>query len=351
MTINNRQFGIEIEFVGASLSDVERRLRDAGIDAHREGYNHVTRPYWKLVTDASLSHHSGLTGELVSPILKGAEGFAELRRVCDVLNGIDGLTVNRSCGLHVHLDCQDMTVAEIAKVFERYADYENQIDLLLPRSRRGEARWCRSISNHKNLIKTATSKEGQAYALGRYFKVNLTNIATRGAMEFRQHSGTTDYRKISNWVLFLMQFVEASIAIASNIASAPKVRLYNEVRNVLENMGYAVEWSKGKKAWRVTKVSSNRVCCYLTNSEVKSVYDVTKRSQVWSRRQTSEKIRRTALWALLESKGLFQEGLNSNQIAFDYSNSRVAGIADTGFDCGVERAVMDYIGERISELN
>lgn len=252
MNYTNRNFGIEIEFVGVARTLVERELRAAGIDARVESYNHRTTENWKIVTDASLHDSSGLTGELVSPILQGADGFRQLKTVCNVLNSIQGCTVNRTCGLHVHLDCRDMTAPEIATVFERYGEYEQQIDQIMPISRRGGTqRWCRSISNHKSLLKAHGDKRSQASALGRYYKVNMTNVATRGAMEFRQHSGTTEYPKISNWVKFLMAFVERSIVLSRTAPTAHEVpvirprksRAFDHARRIANHFGIEVSWA------------------------------------------------------------------------------------------------------------
>lgn len=41
----------------------------------------------------------------------------------------------------------------------------------------------------------------------RYKKVNLKSYFRHGTVEFRQHSGTIEYTKISNWVLFLHSLV------------------------------------------------------------------------------------------------------------------------------------------------
>ena len=51
-----------------------------------EGYNHTTRPYWKIVTDASVSHE-GL--EIVSPVLKGQDGLNQLEKVLKALNQVE----------------------------------------------------------------------------------------------------------------------------------------------------------------------------------------------------------------------------------------------------------------------
>ena len=44
----------------------------------------------------------------------------------------------------------------------------------------------------------------------RYFKVNAVAYDRHRTIEFRQHQGTTDYEKISKWVMFLAKLVEYS---------------------------------------------------------------------------------------------------------------------------------------------
>lgn len=247
-TFTDRAFGIEIEFVGVDLRTAAAAIRAKGVPCEREGYNHITRNHWKIVTDASLRSEGGHAGELVSPILRGAQGLRELELALEALNE-EGAQVNVSCGLHVHLDCRDMTMTEIATVYDRYSSYEQQIDSVMPRSRRGNARWCRSIIGQADQIKQCRTKEDGQYSFGRYYKINLRNIATRGSMEFRQHSGTTDYTKITNWLSFLMQFVERSRMIASaGPTEAPvfrprKSRAFDHARRIAEHFGVEVSWA------------------------------------------------------------------------------------------------------------
>lgn len=347
MQYTDRKFGIEIEFVGARRDEVARRLRDAGIDAQAEGYNHRTTSHWKIVTDASLHHRTGMTGELVSPILQGADGFAQLETVCRVLNEIGGCTVNRTCGLHVHLDCRDMTAPQIAKVWERYATYETQIDMVMPQSRRGQARWCRSVVDHKDRMKQFNTKESQAYAMDRYYKVNLTNIATRGAMEFRQHSGTTEFRKIGNWVCFLMQFVETSIQLTEQATSAPVgKRAFNEIRNLFENNDMSITWKRGSNKWVVRRTSTNRLLGHITTEDLRDFYRTNKKSHIHSTNQTEDNI--LAGLAVRVATDL----ADGEPVRRDFSNAvHTESVTDTGWMHGVEQGVQDYFEERYEELN
>jgi len=346
--ITTKKFGIEIEFVGASLEQVARAIRLAGVDCYVESWNHITREHWKIVTDSSLSSQGGFAGEIVSPILQGPAGVDALKKVCAALNSVAGVTVNRSCGLHVHLDCNDMTMQQIRTVYERYADYEAQIDLVMPRSRRDSPRWCRSIKDRKDVYKTSTSKSDGAARLGRYHKVNLTNIATRGSMEFRQHAGTTDFTKIYNWLEYLMSFVEKSIELsASTTKIKPKSRWFNAVRNSFENAGYTFVWSRRLKAWEVS--NDERVLGALTNADIQSCYYNTARKVLNTSKPNGSDVCNPLVRRLAE-----QVGANRMQADLSFENkthTAESTATDTGWLDGVAQQVVDYMAERQEELN
>ena len=106
MTMSRRTFGVEIEFVGASRETVRSALTREGISASVQSYNHVTQPYWKIVTDGSLSNYDA--GEAVSPVLQGEAGIEAVTRAARAMEAA-GATANRQCGLHVHIDVRDAT--------------------------------------------------------------------------------------------------------------------------------------------------------------------------------------------------------------------------------------------------
>ena len=265
-----RRFGIEIEFKGSRAAVCES-IQRLGVACQEESYNHNTRNHWKIVTDASLGYSNA--GEVVSPILQGAQGLRELELVCQGLEDA-GAGVDRQCGLHIHLDCRDMSVAECQTVFKRYSDYESSIDRIMPRSRRGNARWCGTIANSRVKDQTFNSKQHLSGAIGRYHKVNLTNIASRGSIEFRQHSGTINYNKIYNWLNFLQQFVASSIQL-TGIARTPrrtrsKQRIYGQLRTAFEQAGGNVTWQQASLTWRF---ELNGRLFRLSNSEIEGLYD------------------------------------------------------------------------------
>ena len=135
-----RRFGVEIEFAGGvNRETLARELNTAGVQCQSEYYNHSTRSYWKLTTDASCGY------EMVSPILQGEEGFQQLKKVLDIMAEM-GCTVNRSTGVHVHLEAADLTALDVKNIVTRYADNEAEIDTWFPRSRRASNnQYCLSL--------------------------------------------------------------------------------------------------------------------------------------------------------------------------------------------------------------
>lgn len=209
MTIANRKFGIEIECIGANKQHVVTALNEIGVrcdDLTGNSYStyHATHPSWKIVLDGSV--HGGW--EIVSPILVGEEGIEQVRKVAKTLVAKNA-TVNKNCGLHVHVDAHGLSIKSIVNVARRYAKFETEINNFMPVARRSN-QYCRAI-NASDLDYIESRGISYLGGLDRYQKVNLSAYARHGTVEFRQHSGTVNGEKMENWIRFCVAFVEASI--------------------------------------------------------------------------------------------------------------------------------------------
>lgn len=211
---NERTYGIEIEAYGVTRSTVEQELRNAGINAYSEGYNHRTQAYWKVITDSSIRGSLGF--ELVSPPLSGEEGLNQIKVVSEVLNRL-GAQINRSCGLHVHHHVADYDLQNFKNLYGLYGRFETTIDSFTPNSRRANNnRFTRSIISIAQEVQEARSlSQIQSIASDRYRKLNIQSYWRYGTVEFRQHSGTIDAEKIINWVILTQGMVERSLHTVS----------------------------------------------------------------------------------------------------------------------------------------
>jgi hypothetical protein len=224
-----RRFGVEIEFVGVTPEVVVAAIVAAGVVCRDEGYNHDTRATWKVVRDGSLAVSPGMPygacGELVSPPLSGVEGIEQVRTVLRALASC-GATVNRSCGLHVHVDAGDLSPSQIGSILRRYSTFQGQIDNFMPASRRN-SRWARRIdesviSTVEGYANAATMRRSAGY-LDRYYAVNAAAFARHGTVEFRQHSGSVNAGKVARWVAFCLFFVAASLETSTVAGSVAPV--------------------------------------------------------------------------------------------------------------------------------
>ena len=221
MTTSSTKFGIELEGYGVDRGEIARALRAAGIEAFAEGYSHATPQTWKIVTDASISGSQGF--EVVSPILSGDDGLAQIKKVCETLTAL-GAKVNTSTGFHVHVDARTMTLPVLKNVCRMWMKYEPAFDTLMPASRRSTNPYCQPILQRFQSVADAFTKIGaatSAHALrellnpqsnysgdGRYHKLNLHAMSRHGTLEFRQHSGTVEAAKVVNWVKLVVGFVD-----------------------------------------------------------------------------------------------------------------------------------------------
>ena len=202
-------FGVEIECLMMRSRFIER-ARDNRMQYEYQGYNHTdNRSYYKFVTDSSI--HGDNPIECVSPILEGNDnGFESLKNCCKTLNEADA-KVNRSTGLHVHIGASGMTDEWFLNIFKNYKALEAIIDTFMaPSRRRDNNTFCKSLQGYNFDYACNTIADLQRKLSSRYYKVNPMSINRHGTIEFRQHQGTTDFEKISNWVRFCAELVQWS---------------------------------------------------------------------------------------------------------------------------------------------
>ena len=112
----DRTFGVELEFLfgtgsGAArnMQAVATHLRAAGLNLTSVGtYTHAVGNGWQLVPDGSV--YGG--AELVSPILSGADGLAQVRKASEGLVAVAYGADGRSSASMVEVNCETDFVAK-----------------------------------------------------------------------------------------------------------------------------------------------------------------------------------------------------------------------------------------------
>lgn len=241
LPLTQRPFGLELELSVSGSTDLSvvrnklRRTTGRGVELYDEQVRQTTEQ-WKIIPDSSITCLDSMpncnTFELVSPILRGGQGLSETHRVLEHgLSSVPGrIAVNKQAGFHVHVDVTGVSGKALTRICQNWCKYEDAIDLFMPASRRGDDnKFCRSnrrnsqlrsLSNREVNDRLARCKKIGALASlmnaaprPRYHKLNLQNLINnrQRTIEFRHHSATYEYPKISNWVRFLNAFVEASL--------------------------------------------------------------------------------------------------------------------------------------------
>jgi hypothetical protein len=243
MQFQDFTFGVEIEcYVPGNATRLFAALQAAGLSmSHVAGSIHATTSGWKVVPDGSL--HSAPAGhvgvEVVSPILRGDEGLAQVVRAMDAIKAFGG-KVNTTCGLHVHVGAQSATATQLKNLAKMFLKYEHHLDSLCPPTRRGNAnRYCQSNRQQAAGYGVAATYEAQiAAAFGkldglrsasaiatvinggwnrgnRYYKLNYQSLSSHGTVEFRQHAGTVEGQKASAWIKLMVGLVASSFSLKS----------------------------------------------------------------------------------------------------------------------------------------
>ena len=200
----------------------------SGVRSHENGHQNV----WASERDSTINNTAGrgIAHEIVSPIVKGREGLAMVKRVCKALSRA-GAKVNKSCGLHITMGINNcsarvrrMSARNLAQRVGRIVDAYNYFygaisSLVAPSRREGSPNytgWCPRPEYTYQVPNTYGQGTKTHYTqmmsrrVGRGC-VNLNKFLSKGIIEFRQPSGSLNGDKIVNFALFLHKLVSWAI--------------------------------------------------------------------------------------------------------------------------------------------
>lgn len=133
-----------------------------------------------------------------------------LRRVCSALEKA-GSKVNGRCGLHVHLDMRNRNKNV---VFNNLVKSQDVLYSMNPLSRLDGTRADgKKDTAYSKKMKSADFDEVLAEVADspdKYWGINPKTFRTLQTLEVRLHSGSTNYRKLSNWVSILCAIADCT---------------------------------------------------------------------------------------------------------------------------------------------
>jgi len=149
--------------------------------------------YINVKSDGSISAPDGFFAVEIT-VLTRLDRPDNLKKACELLNKI-GAKVNKSCGLHVHLDARHLGTSDVKKIGVKFERALPVLAAMVPPTRRSNTYCALSVSGLKG---------------GRYHAVNLTAYRKFRTIEIRLHSSTTDFQKIIHWAKLLSAIFNAS---------------------------------------------------------------------------------------------------------------------------------------------
>lgn len=261
-TINRqRKMGIEIECVlpiigRGSNEDVQSLLAQVlsnhGVQACSRGYTHRSLPAdcrLAIEHDTSIrdeSRYRGLTWSKIeaktAPML-----WEEVERIMpqalDIIRYC-GARTNASCGLHVHHHLPEakdrpQVVKSLQHLWWRFHPVmfglvapSRKTNMYCRPPRREEARSLDSCN-------TYDAVRGKLARADRYCGLNLANLANqdRLTVEWRFHSGTTDWSKIKPWILATQRWVEHAVTRSCHYKPEPMSNTQAGLNSLLVTTG------------------------------------------------------------------------------------------------------------------
>ncbi len=215
-------------------------------------------------------HDGSVQGEVPFEIntapAAGDKFTQQIDEICAALKTAGG-EVNKTCGLHTHVDARDFNFYDIRKFAFLYEKIEEGLFSIIAPSRKTN-RYCQPCgkkyvkdlesniipkANEKTLIKNVYGHDeriatlrGNKYTEARYAAMNLHSWVFRGTIENRMHQGTVNAKKIKMWAMLnagildyaydntekLIKSIKGNpIQILMDIAPTPEVAAWVEKRS------------------------------------------------------------------------------------------------------------------------
>lgn len=201
-TSNSKHFGIELEFFClADQGTLAAKLNEVGVSK-----------FVHLKSDGSIKPKQGYHAHELTICVDDTSLHHVMVNVCAALASFDA-QVNKSCGMHVHLDARFWSHEKRDLVFSNLVSSQSILYAMNPPSRKNG--YTDSSGSKRHYAKPTRSKDYyDAIRSDRYVGINGQAFSKFGTIEVRLHSGTVDARKIINWVLLLDKISCLETAVA-----------------------------------------------------------------------------------------------------------------------------------------
>lgn len=227
-----------------------KRIFSTEIECYYPDYNALENLAESIPDEVGLSPDGSLNNngvEVITPKLSGQKGETLINSICDEMK-YNTFTVNKSCGLHIHIDAgrklirasdiksDENNPEKLKMLFLFYYIFDDVLLSFMPKSRR-DNHYCMKLSKaypdedmYEKVLKCKTlsqfdelwykdsdkrkikDRKKNKYDNTRYAGVNFHSLLSNNHIEIRFHSGTTDKTKILYWIQLNCRILDRIIA-------------------------------------------------------------------------------------------------------------------------------------------
>jgi len=224
-------------YLGLGEKDLANRFGEIGIEVEVEGRNlpgSDPKRQWRIVREGSL-RGEGLEYNSIHPM-----PVELVQTKVEYLWGLfrnNNSTLRKSdrCGVHVHINCQDMTLSQVHIFQLTYLLLEDLLFRFCDDSRDGNL-FCMKVSDSSDLLfrirDSISNNSFDQLNVGhiRYSAMNISSLFKYGSLEFRQlETPTQNPKKIVDWAKILYNIKEASLRYRS------RMDLLNDITRIGED--------------------------------------------------------------------------------------------------------------------
>jgi hypothetical protein len=259
MDLKEQRFGIEIEMTGLSRQRAAQALSeyfrhppnfDGGYYGEYSVLDSQSRR-WKVMSDGSITTEkkegrrivvadNTYSVELVSPICH----YEDIETIQELVRKLReaGMLVNKSCGIHIHLDATPHNANTLRNITNIMASKEDLIYKAMQVEVARERQYCKKVEqsflDELNRKKPKTlddvsriwyhGNDGrwEHYHDSRYHCLNLHSVFQKGTIEFRLFNSTSHAGKIKAYIQLCLAI--SAQALNQRCASRQKTRSTNE---------------------------------------------------------------------------------------------------------------------------
>jgi hypothetical protein len=171
-------------------------------------------PGWGCENDSSVHFTTKRGAEVISPVLRGAEGMLEVARMLTKLRSM-GAKVNQTCGLHVNVSWNG-NISRIKRLITLVARYEQGLFAMSGTPARETGGWGRTIKERyrgmiigNNAVKNVRELVNRHQS--RYHVLNLAHVngpIRKRRVEFRCFAGTLKEIKVLAYIMVCLGMVQ-----------------------------------------------------------------------------------------------------------------------------------------------